>query len=314
MTQTLRTVGIDCGKYTLDVAVFPTGNKMQVENTAQGRETLREWVLAQHVDRIGMEASGGYERLIRDLLCQAGLCVYVLSPARVRYFAKAKGCLAKNDTLDAALIAKFTATMDDLVAITPEPDREELARLLRARRLMIDKRTDLSKAMNGAPESAEKAFRHAIDHLSEALASLDKVIDGCRQSNEVLTKKLEQLQSAPGIGPVAALTLAVCVPELGQISNAGIAALLGVAPFAQDSGSHHGQRRIMGGRADARRVLYMATLVAATRVPGVIADFYQHLLAHGKPPKVALTACMRKLIVRLNTMLVNHKTWQTEAA
>ncbi|MBC7952545.1 MAG: IS110 family transposase [Rhodospirillaceae bacterium] len=301
MTRSLGTVGIDCGKQGLDAAIFPSGETIRVENSLDGRRSLREWIVAHGVDRAGMEASGGYERAIRDLLCEAGLTVHVFNPARVRYFAKAKGRLAKNDRLDAAVIAEFTATMSgDWLPVTPDPAREELVGLVHARRRMVDKHADLRKAMRMAPEAAKTAFRHAVDALGAAITELETLIAEKRKANEAVDRTVTTLTSASGIGPVTALTLAVCIPELGHTSNAKIAALLGVAPFDQDSGQHHGLRRIIGGRADARHALYMATLVEATRTPGVIADFYARLVARGKPPKVALTACMRKLIVRLN--------------
>lgn len=274
MTRSLRTVGIDCGKQALDAAIFPSGENIH-----------------------------------------AGLTVHVFNPARVRHFAKAKGRLAKNDRLDAALIAEFTATMSgDLFPVTPDPAREELAGLVHARRRMVDKHADLRKAMGRAPQAAATAFRHAVDALAAAIKELEALITEKRKANETVDRTVTEPSSAPGIGLVTALTLAVCVPELGHTSNARIAALLGVAPFDRDSGEHRGLRRIIAGRADARHALYMATLVAATGTSGVIADFYARLLARGKPPKVALTACMRKLIVRLNVMMSRHQTWQANPA
>jgi transposase len=309
MTRSLRTVAIDCGKQALDVAIFPSGEKIRVENSSDGRRTLRDWIIAHDVDRVGMEASGGYERPIRDVLCKAGLTVHVFNPARVRHFAKAKGRLTKNDRLDAAVIAEFTATMSgDLLPVTPEPAREELVGLVHARRRMVDKHADDGEA----PEAAQIVFRHAVDALGAAIKELEALIAEKRKANEAVDRTVTRLSSAPGIGPVTAITLVVCVPELGQTSNARIAALLGGAPFDQDSGERHGLRRIIGGRADARHALHMATLVAATGASGVIADFYARLVARGKPPKVALTACIRKLIVRLNVMMSRHQTWQAK--
>jgi len=315
MAQAQRTVGVDCGKHFLDAAVFPSGESIHVPTTAAGIEALREWVVSHQVQVVGMEASGGYERPLRDVSCAAGLTVHVFNPARVRYFAKAKGRFAKNDRIDARLIAEFTATLGQgLEPARPDPAREELAGLVRARRRMVDTRCDLCKAREAAPEAAKKAFSDVIDTLASAVKTLEAVIAEKREAYEAFDREVTDLCSAPGIGAITATTLAACVPELGHASNAKIAALLGVAPFDADSGDHHGLRHIMGGRAEARHALYMAALVAATRVPGVIAEFYANLVTRGKPRKVALTACMRKLIVRLNVMLSKGQTWQAKPA
>lgn len=226
----------------------------------------------------------------------------------------AKGRRAKTDRLDAAVIAEFTATMADLVPVPPDTGRETLAGLLRARRLVVDKRADLTKAMKSAPEVARPALRHAIAHMASAIETLEGVLAAHQAADAALTGRIEALLSAPGLGPVVALTLAVRVPELGHTSANRIAALLGVAPFDQDSGDHHGVRRIAGGRAEARPALDLATLSAATRRTGVLATFDAQLLARGKPPKVALTACMGQLIVRLKARLAHQQMWQEHPA
>lgn len=311
MTQTSLAVGIDCGKDSLDVATTSSGDFARFENGPAGWEAVRTWIAERGLTIVGMEASGGYERGIRDHLCRAGMQVSVLDPVRVRHFAKAMGQRAKTDRIDAGMIAAFTALQaprDQPVAVATAT--EDLAALTRTRRMLVDKRADLLKILRVTPPSARAVVDVVIAHVTEAVATLDGVIARCIAEDPALTAMTRRLRSAPGIGEVTAAVLAARVPELGRISGAKIAALLGVAPFAHDSGKHAGRRVIAGGRADARRTLYMATLVAATRGTGCIHSFYAQLLARGKPPKVALVACMRKFIVRLNAMLAADKTWE----
>jgi len=315
MAQTKTFGGIDCGKEHLDFAVFPAGDTMRVPNTPAGYRSLIDGLSARPITMVGIEASGGYERAVRDALTAAGLTVCVLDPARVRHFAKAKGQRAKTDLLDAALIAEFTAQFQSTVRPAVDPQREPLAGLLGLRRLLVDKRADLHKALALLPDSAASLVRPALDGLDEAIEALEWTITRKSQADAVLAGKIKALQSAPGVGALTAVTLAVLVPELGRLSGGQAAALLGVAPYPDDSGHRHGVRRIAGGRDDARRALYMAALSAATgRRKGVLAAFYASLTGRGKPPKLALTACMRKLIVRLNAMLAHGQTWNEETA
>lgn len=309
--STIDTVaGIDCGKYRLDVALVPLGDKISVANTASGHQDLAEWLGAHKVTMVGIEASGGYERPVRDALRVAELIVQVFDPARVRYYAKAKGRRAKNDTIDAALIAELTASHLASAIGPADPAREELAGLVKVRRTLVDKRADLRRLRAATPPAGQAVLDEAIKALDKAISDLDATIADKLKAQPGLAGKVEILQTAPGIGPVVATTLAVLLPELGTSSGKEIAALVGVAPFDHDSGQLHGQRHIAGGRADVRRVLYMAAEVAATRTEGVLADFYVSLKKRGKSSKVALTACMRKLIVHLNTMLANGQSWK----
>ena len=301
--------GIDCGKDFLDGGLFPEGDGIRVTNDAAGFVLLSAWATRHGVRRIGMEASGGYERLVRRHLLAVGFGVWVFDPARVRHLAKAKGRRAKNDSIDARVIAEFTATFPAAATVGGDVAREELAGLLKARGLMVEKQADLRHAATLAPAVASTALIAAAEHLAHRVAELDGEIERRVAADCGLARTVADLRSAPGIGSVSAVTLAAMLPELGHTSGARIAALVGVAPFDDDSGRHRGQRRIAGGRADVRRVLYMATLVAATRAKGVIADFYQRLRAAGKAPKVALVACMRKLLVRLNAMLATGQHW-----
>lgn len=314
MAQNAVYVGIDCGKAALDAAVYPGAETVRVPNTEAGHRTLIAWLGAQQVTLVGVEASGGYERAVRDALEGEGIAVAVLDPARVRHFAKAKGQRAKTDPIDAALIAEFTARFQP-PATPADAQREGLAGLLGLRRLLVDKRADIKKALARLPAEAAAVAGPVLDALDAAIDALEGRIAQQAQADAALIRTAEALQSAPGVGPLTALTLAVLVPELGRLSGGQAAALLGVAPYPDDSGQRLGARRIAGGREDARRALYMAALAAATgRRQGVLAGFYARLIGRGKPPKLALTACMRKLIVRLNAMLAHGQTWSEKTA
>jgi transposase len=310
MAQLVQSAGIDCGKRFLDVAVHPGGEQIRLENEPADHQRLVVWLKERGVTRVGLEASGGYERAVRDVLCAAGLEVHILDPARVRHFAKAKGRRAKTDPIDARVIAEFTATLVDTPPVTVEPAREELAKLIRTRRLLVAKRADMAKAVKDLPDAAR--VETALASLGAAIAALEELIDQQTGADGALAKRVEALCSAPGIGQTTAVAVAVLLPELGRITGRASAALLGVAPFADDSGDRKGERHIAGGREDVRQLLYMSVLRAATQGQGVLRAFYLRLTGRGKPAKVALTACMRKMIVRLNAMLAAHQTWKEE--
>lgn len=301
--------GIDCGKNTLDIALYPEGDHVRVANGGSGFETLRAWLAEHGVQRVGIEASGGYERAVRNHLRTAGLVVAVFDPGRVRHFARAKGQRAKSDPIDARMIAEFTAAFPDAGNEERSALTESLAGLVNARRLLVEKRGDVLRALQLAGDAGRKALTEAADALARVIADLTGQIDRLVAANAVWADRVEAMQSAPGIARITASTLEALLPELGHVSGSRIAALVGSAPFDDDSGQHCGQRHIAGGRADVREVLYMATLAAATRADGTIARFYRRLRAKGKPAKVALLACMRKLIVRLNAMLAKGQRW-----
>jgi transposase len=309
MTQIASTGGIDSGKRFLDLAIYPGTAQFRVENTPEGVQVAVAWFAERHVTLVGIEASGGVERLVRDALLEAGIEVRVFDPARVRHFARAKGQRAKSDPIDAALIAEFTAAFPAIATTAHEPRREELAGLVRARRLVIAKRTDLARAVDSAPAAAKPALEAAVAQLKKAETEIDAAITERVAADKNMAKVATALVSAPGIGSVTAATLVALLPELGHVSGNKIAALVGVAPFDDDSGGRHGRRHIAGGRADARRALYRAAL-SASHTRGVLGAFYRRLIERGKLSKVALTACMRKLIVRLNAMIADGTTWQ----
>jgi transposase len=310
MAQLVQSAGIDCGKRFLDIAVYPGGEQIRLENEPADHQRLVVWLTERSITRVGLEASGGYERAVRDVLCAAGLEVHILDPARVRHFAKAKGRRAKTDPIDARVIAEFTATLVDTPPVTVEPVREELAKLIRTRRLLVAKRADMAKAIKGLPDAARTAVEAALASLATAIAALEELIDQQTGADGALAKRVEALCSAPG--KTTAVAVAVLLPE--RITGRASAALLGVAPFADDSGDRKGERHIAGGREDVRQLLYMSVLRAATQGQGVLRAFYLRLTGRGKPAKVALTACRRKMIVRLNAMLAAHQTWKEEPA
>jgi transposase len=238
MAQVGSAVGIDCGKGFLDVAGFPGGDRLRVTNSPEGIEDLLRWVRDRGHCNVGLEASGGYERPARDGLLKAGLNVRVFDPRRVRHFAKAKGRKAKNDTIDAGVIAEFTATFADAEVVEADWVREELAGLCGARALLVEKRADVVKVHAIAPDSAKPALQDAIDHLGQSIDRLDTEIGRLLAANPALAGKSEVLRTAPGIGKVTAVTLIALLPELGRTTAARISALVGVAPFDCDSGRH----------------------------------------------------------------------------
>lgn len=302
--------GIDCGKSYLDIALSSGETTLRVTNDRVGHAELIAWLRARSVDQVGIEASGGYEREVCYALSAAHLPVMIHNAQRVRHYAHSQGRRAKNDQIDALMIAKFTGQCENSAAKTVDRAHDALASLLGQRRLLVEKLADLRKGLRDLPRGIEpiwKTARAAILALIKAIKA--EILAGLGQ-NPVLADKVERLQTAPGVGLVTALTLAIELPELGAISGRQAAALVGVAPFDCESGAWRGQRKIAGGRGPVRNTLYMGVVSAVNRPSGVLAEFYRKLCTEKhKPKKVALVACMRKLIVRLNAMLVNNQTW-----
>ncbi len=302
-------IGIDVSKAHLDIALAAPARTWQVENSESGIAALIPQLQALQPSLVVLEASGGFEVVLVAALAAAHLPVVVTNPRRVRNFARATGRLAKTDTLDAQLLAHFAAALHPEIRPLPTADQEHLSALLTRRRQIVDMLTMEQNRL----QTVRAPLRHDIlEHLQwlrEKLAKLDAEIDDFIHGSPLWSDKDALLQSVPGIGPVTASTIVGLLPELGQLNRQEIAALVGLAPIAKESGKKHGPRRIYGGRAAVRSVLYMATLVATKHNP-VIKQFYQHLLMQGKQKKVALTACMRKLLVILNAMLRSHQAWQ----
>lgn len=301
--------GIDIGKHTLDIACHPSGLAMRVDNTAAGFKALSHWLAQQHVGRVGMEASGGYERGVAAVLREAGFDVVVLQPRQVRAFALFRLKLAKNDRLDAALIAHCVAEIGTVRA-APDPRLEPLAEHLR---LLEQLEADLARARTRAEAYRTPRLQRTLAREAERLARRVKaellLLGKAVAAIAELARRMTLIESVQGIGRRTALTLVILMPELGRISRAEAASLAGLAPFDRDSGQYRGQRRIAGGRHRVRRALYAAALPASFRWNPALVETYKRLRANGKNHKQALTACARKLLIFANTVLARQTIW-----
>ena len=301
-------VGIDVAQRRLDVAVHPTGAAWTVRRTRGGLHRLRDRLAALQPTRVVLEASGGYERAVVTAL--ADLPVVVVNPRQVRDFARAHGTLAKTDQLDARVLARFAAEVRPPRRPPLSKAERRLQTLARRRPQLVTARvTEQQQRRHLAPD--ELAGSDALlAVLTRLIQQADRALAAVVQAEPTLRRRAVWLQSIPGIGPVTAATLLAELPELGTCSRQQVAALVGVAPFNRDSGAWRGRRRIWGGRARVRAVLYMAALTAVRSNPRLRAC-YQRLLAAGKPPKVALTACMRKLLVICNALCKDQTSWDS---
>jgi transposase len=299
-------VGIDVSKAQLDVEIRPSGEKQSFANDKVGIKALVKWLAKTAPTLIVLEATGGYERQVTRALVSADLPAVVVNPRQVRDFAKATGQLAKTDSIDAGVLAHFAEVIRPELRPLPDAVTLELRALTSRRRQFLE----MIAAENNRLEMTSKAVRktiHAhVGYLEHALERINQELDRAIEQSPIWKENEDLLRSAKGIGPVTSRTLLAELPELGTLDRKQIAALVGVAPFNRDSGSLKGRRSIWGGRAPVRCALYMATLVATRRNP-VIRDFYNRLIAKGKLFKVALVACMRKLLTILNSM-IKHKT------
>lgn len=303
-------VGIDVSKESLDVAAHASGARLQAENGEQGLKRLCEQLLGMSPELVVMEASGGYERLCAATLTQAGLAVAVVNARQVRAFALATGVLAKSDAVDARVLAHFAAAVRPPVRPLPDEQRRALDELMGRRRQLLGM---LVMEKNRLGQAHDARVRRDIKGL---IAVLEKRIGGCDgelqrliQASPLWRMQEDLLRSFNGIGPVNARVLLIEMPELGTLNRKEIAALAGLAPISRDSGKHRGRRSIAGGRGQVRSALYMAA-VCAMRANPVIRAFYRRLREAGKPAKVALVACMRKMLTILNAMLRNQTRWQ----
>jgi len=302
-------VGIDVAKHSLDACLLPEGRICSLAYDQSGLEKLRSELPAPGSCLIVVEATGGYERrLVADLL-DAGHKVAVVNPRQVRDFARGVGILAKTDRIDASVIAHFGRSVQPrTVAKTPEK-QAELEQLVLRRRQLVELRTgETNRLETVTSRPVRKNIQQLIDRLNKDLRKIEKEILAFLDSDDDWRGKAQILGSTPGIGTTTAATLLAELPELGQLNRQKISSLVGLAPFNHDSGRFQGKRRIWGGRASVRSVLYMAALTAKRCNP-IIRDFAQRLEAQGKPFKVVMTACMRKLLVILNAMLKTNSHW-----
>ena len=299
-------LGIDVAKAQLDVAVWPTEDTWTVPRSPAGLRRLQARVQALQPTRIVLEATGGYERAVVAAL--PGLPVVVVNPRQTRDFARAHGTLAKTDRLDAQVLARFAADVRPPVRPQPSKAVQHLRALVRERRQLVELRVATQHRRRQAPPARWPRRDAHLALLRAELRELDREVAAALQADPQLQARAAGLRSIPGIGPVAAATLLADVPELGTCSRQQVASLVGVAPFNRDSGAWRGRRSCWGGRAPVRAVLYMAAL-AATRLNPRLRTYYQRLVAAGKPPKVALVACMRKLLVLCNALCQKQTTW-----
>ena len=304
-----RNVGIDVGKDTLDIYVFECEKHWQVSNTSVGVNTLIKQLNRYQLSRVLVEATGGYERRLVEACAEIELPLIVVPPIQVRQFARAQGVMAKTDKIDARLIAQFGVVMQPEPRPLPGKKVRLVRDLLARKRQLNESRTQELNRLHKAPKVLIPSHRRLLKLLDKDIAwvneRLAKEVSAITQWQRVY----EVLSSVPGIGDGVAYTLLGELPELGELSHRQIAALTGLAPFNRDSGHMRGRRRIKGGRAPIRTVLYMAMLCAIQHNP-VMKRFYEKLVAQGKHKKVALTACMRKMITILNAMVRDDKEWQ----
>jgi transposase len=309
--QVTRIVGLDVAKAKVDACIHSAGLRFSAPMTPEGQARMILWAQDNHVGRAVMEASGGYERAWAQLLRTAGVEVVIVDPKRIRHFAKAAARLAKNDAIDADTIAWFGEMFCGGGVQPHDRAREEIDRLAQARAAIreLEDRTK-QQAEHDPPPLIAKALARVARAVRSETRKLDQTIEARIKANPAFARRAEIVTSMPGLGRQSAAGVIAWFPELGHVSNEAAAALIGAAPYDDDSGGRKGVRRIKGGRRKLRNLLYMPTLAAATQHNPVIKAYYLRLVKRGKPPKVALMACMRKIIVILNTMLARDETWK----
>lgn len=303
--------GIDVAKAELVMALHPSGSTQTFPNTEAGIRALVKELQKVKPTLIVLEATGGYETAVVAALAAAGLPAVVVNPRQIRDFAKATGQLAKNDRIDAHTLALFAARVQPKIRPLPDSDLQLLQALLTRRRQLIEMLTAERNRLAMSPVPVRRGIAQHIRWLEQRLAEVNHDLDQAIHSSPIWRAKEDLLKSAPGVGPVLSRTLLADLPELGTLNRKQIAALVGVAPLACDSGKYRGRRIVWGGRAPVRAALYMSTL-AATQYNPVIHSFYHRLLAAGKPKKVAMIACMRKLLTILNAMARTQTQWRNQ--
>lgn len=301
-------VGVDVAKDHLDVYWHPSGERLTVPNSIAGHREIAQRLASDEAKLIVLEATGGFEAPLVGVLASAQLPVVVVNPRQVRDFAKATGRLAKTDAMDAKVLALFGEAVKPEVRPLADPTAKALQALVDRRRQIIEMLTAERNRLALAQGAVKKDLQAHIDWLMSRLGKIDGELKEAINGSPVWREKENLLRSVPGIGDVTACTLLAELPELGKLNRRKIAALVGVAPFNRDSGAFRGSRSIRGGRSSVRTALYMAVLAASRHNP-LIRAFYQRLRANGKRAKVALVACMRKLLGILNVMLKTNTHW-----
>jgi transposase len=317
MTTTKVYAGVDVSKDQLDVCVrrgdpqsHDEDDVFVVTHAAAGIDILVSRLVEEGSVLVILEATGGFERAVVAALAGAGLAVVVVNPRQVRDFARATGRLAKTDKIDAEILARFAEAVRPNPRPLPDGEIRALQGILARRRQLVGMLIAEKNRLPTATEPVAKRIAAHIRWLEKELSRTDGDLDEAIKSSPALSENETLLRSVPGVGPVLARTLLAEVPELGTLTHKRLAALIGIAPLNRDSGTLRGRRGIWGGRAEVRASLYMGALVAARRNP-VVREFYERLLAAGKPKKVALVACMRKLLSILNAVLKHHTPWRS---
>jgi transposase len=306
----LVVVGIDVAKDKVDACIRVLALRQTCPNTAQGHRKLVAWLRKHQVSKAVMEASGGYEREWRKVLHNAGIEVRIVDPKRVRSFALSAGRLAKNDAIDAEMIAWFAETFSDGPSQTSDAAHEELVALVKARIGLVELKIRLqSQDAHAAPGQVRKAHARVLKSLAAEIEKLEAAIAAKVKATADFAERAEIIESVPGFAETTSANLVAGMPELGHVSDEIAAALIGLAPYDDDSGQRRGERHIRGGRRWIRNAIYMPCLGAATQNNPVVKAFYDRLIAKGKAPKVALVACMRKLIIILNTLIARRQKW-----
>lgn len=311
--QTPVNVGVDVGKANLDIALHPSGQFYTIPNTeAHIRRFVR--ILKNYaIERIVVEASGRYEQALVQACDQAGLPIIIVNPISVRRYAQAIGVLAKTDRIDAQVIAQYAATLKPEIKPIPDKTSQKIKDLLVRRSQLLEMSTMEKNRLQILPKSLHRSIKSMLRMLQNQIETVTRQIEQEVAKVDQWRTKMEIMTSVPGVGKVLAYTFLSELPELGSLNRKEIAALVGVAPINRDSGKLNGKRRIRGGRHRVRTVMFMAMLSSIQCNP-VFKRFYERLKAQGKIPKVALIACMRKMIVVLNTMIKNQESWRAEMA
>ena len=311
MSDDSLNIGIDVAKATLDVAIRPGGQLWQIPHTDDGIHDLVGRLANLHPALVVLEATGGLETALTGALATAGLPVVVINPRQVRDFAKATGKLAKTDAIDAHVLAHFAEAIRPTPRPLPDAQTQAISALMARRRQMVTMLVMERNRWRRASMPIRSRVQVHIDWLEHELEGMDQDLGDTLKQSSLWREDDQLLQSVPGVGPVVSLTLLAQLPELGTLTRRQIAALVGVAPLNRDSGTFRGKRSVWGGRGSVRAVLYMGALVASRWNP-VLRAFFQRLCAAGKPKKVALTACMRKLLTLLNAILMHRTPWNED--
>jgi transposase len=307
----VRHVGIDVSKERLDVCSLPDGGTFSVANDRAGIDELIARLLkGVRPELVVLEATGKYERPAAVAVAAAGIAVAVVNPRQARDFAKAAGRLAKTDRIDAQVLARFAGAVGPRPSVLPDEEARVLQDILLRRRQLLEMMVAEKNRLQMASEAVARRIAAHVRWLEKELCRVDRELDEAVRESETWRANEELLRSVPGVGPVLARTLLAELPELGTLPRRRLCALVGVAPFNRDSGTFRGKRQVWGGRAPVRAALYMGALVATRHNP-LIREFYERLLAAGKPKKVALVACMRKLLSILNAVMRDRVPWHS---